>query len=677
MANYQNLEAYMKSRVYENNDNAISGQSMQDVLDMMIQVLGFGYQFGGIATPDGEPEGTDAKVFYLATQPGTYTNYGGVELAAQRLGVITYGEEWAIYAIPMLSSVNTDDIVNAAVTASKIASDAVETSKIKDGAVTTDKIADEAVTTSKVADKAVNLEKLGDDVKTVFDELGGFIVENAEESTIEAQSKHLYNVTADVDELSITLPTPKEGYTDEVKVHFVAGDEPELNIIGGDIPVYRSGVAPKPHKEYMLTLRYNGLSWIATADCLTPADCLTFQSADPFALTILRKGWDGSFEYSTDANTWHDVEVNTAIESASNGLRNVLYLRGHGNTTISNFTLVTSDDMFMSMEGANIHCVGDIRTLLNYKDAATATMSYRSFWRLFDSCTALISAPELPSLIMAEDCYRRMFHGSGITIAPELPATTLADTCYDNMFGKCSALVSAPAVLPATSLTFGCYNLMFSDCAALISAPKLPATELAESCYTAMFAGCTALAVAPELPATELAVDCYYEMFYNCTSLLEAPNLPATTLGYRCYKMMFQYCTSLISAPAVLPATALAEECYRSMFAGCAALTAAPELPATVLAISCYRGMFTMTGITTAPDLPATVLVKDCYRTMFQNAPGVSSVKMLATDISAADCLLNWLNGVAAEGVITKDAAMTTLPSGASGIPNGWTTVDA
>ena len=617
----------MKSRIYENDQHAITGDSTQDVLDLMIQVLGFGFQFGGIATPDGLPEETDARVFYLAVEPGTYDNYGGFELEAQRLGVITYSDEWALYAIPMLSEVNTDNIVNAAVTANKIENGAVETDKIADG--------------------AVNLEKLGNDVKTVFDELGGFIVENAEESTIEAQSKHLYNVTADVDELAITLPTPKEGYTDEVKVHFVAGDEPELNIIGGDIPVYRSGVAPKPHKEYMLTLRYNGLSWIATADCLTPADCLTFQSAQPFALTILHKGWDGSFEYSTDANTWHDVEVNTAIESASNGLRNVLYLRGHDNTAISNFTLVDSNDMFMSMEGANIHCVGDIRTLLNYKDATTASMSYRSFWRLFDGCTALVSAPELPSLILAEDCYRRMFHGSGITIAPELPATTLADTCYDNMFGKCSALVSAPAVLPATTLTLACYNLMFSDCTALVSAPKLPATELAESCYTAMFAGCTALTSAPDLPATELAVDCYYQMFYNCTSLLEAPNLPATTLGYRCYKMMFQYCTSLISAPAVLPATTLAEECYRSTFAGCTALTAAPEL------------------------------VKDCYRTMFQNAPGVNSVKMLATDISAADCLLNWLNGVAAEGVITKAAAMVSLPSGASGIPNGWTTVDA
>ena len=87
--------------------------------------------------------------------------------------------------------------------------------------------------------------------------------------------------------------------------------------------------------------------------------------------------------------------------------------------------------------------------------------------------------------------------------------------------------------------------------------------------------------------------------------------------------------------------------------------------------------MFSMSGITTAPDLPATVLVTDCYRTMFQNTPGLNAVKMLATDISAADCLLNWLNGVAAEGVITKAAAMTTLPSGASGVPNGWTTQDA
>ena len=50
---------------------------------------------------------------------------------------------------------------------------------------------------------------------------------------------------------------------------------------------------------------------------------------------------------------------------------------------------------------------------------------------------------------------------------------------------------------------------------------------------------------------------------------------------------------------------------------------------------------------------------------------------MLATDISASSCLNNWVNGVASSGTFVKHKDMTTLPSGANGIPNGWTIENA
>lgn len=49
---------------------------------------------------------------------------------------------------------------------------------------------------------------------------------------------------------------------------------------------------------------------------------------------------------------------------------------------------------------------------------------------------------------------------------------------------------------------------------------------------------------------------------------------------------------------------------------------------------------------------------------------------MLATDISASNCLNNWVNGVSSTGTFTKSPEMTSLPSGPSGIPDGWTVVD-
>ena len=60
-----------------------------------------------------------------------------------------------------------------------------------------------------------------------------------------------------------------------------------------------------------------------------------------------------------------------------------------------------------------------------------------------------------------------MFQGcTSLTTAPELPATTLADSCYSSMFYVCSSLTQAPA-LPATTLADYCYYYMFSGCTSL------------------------------------------------------------------------------------------------------------------------------------------------------------------------------------------------------------------
>ena len=172
----------------------------------------------------------------------------------------------------------------------------------------------------------------------------------------------------------------------------------------------------------------------------------------------------------------------------------------------------------------------------------------------------------------------------------DLAQTTLAEFCYSNMFENCTGLTSAPE-LPATTLAVRCYSYMFRGCTGLTSAPELPATTLASSCYYNMFSGCTGLTSAPELPATTLAVRCYSYMFNGCTGLTSSPELPATTLAGFCYSYMFRGCTGLTSAPE-LPATTLASSCYSYMFRGCTGLTSAPELPATTLANGCYGNMF-------------------------------------------------------------------------------------
>lgn len=167
-------------------------------------------------------------------------------------------------------------------------------------------------------------------------------------------------------------------------------------------------------------------------------------------------------------------------------------------------------------------------------------------------------------------------------------------------------------------------------------------------------------------------------LFYGNNHLINAKNLilPATRLASYCYQYMFGYCSSLTTAPE-LPATTLANSCYSSMFRGCTSLTTAPELPATTLADGCYVAMFGgCTSLTTAPELPATALADGCYSSMFSSCTLINSITMLATNISASGCLNNWVYGVASTGTFTKSPEMTSLPTGTSGIPSGWTVVN-
>ena len=84
-------------------------------------------------------------------------------------------------------------------------------------------------------------------------------------------------------------------------------------------------------------------------------------------------------------------------------------------------------------------------------------------------------------------------------------------------------------------------------------------------------------------------------------------------------------------------------------------------------------------GLTTAPILPATTLVKRCYSYMFNDCKKLDNITMLATDISAPNCLNVWVSGVASTGTFTKAASLEQgtesgqIPTGIYGIPEGWT----
>ncbi len=307
------------------------------------------------------------------------------------------------------------------------------------------------------------------------------------------------------------------------------------------------------------------------------------------------------FEYSVNGGKWVQF-TSTVSDVAFGGEKGNLRLRGKSSkgtaTGSSNYSIISFGNT------AKVSCTGDIRTLIDYKGYnTTASTGDARFCSLFEGCSQL-------------------------TTAPELPATSLAGYCYHNMFYNCTSLTKAPS--------------------------KLPATTLPGYCYRGMFYGCTQLTTAPEICATDMNGDC-------------------------CCEYMFYVCSSLTNVQGELPAMTLRDQCYLSMFEGCSSLTKAPKLPATNLAKSCYQAMFyNCDNLIKAPELPAETLAELCYNQMFGNCDNLSSVTMKATDVSAINCLSNWLTNNAGTGAssrtltLANESIYNTISTTEYYLPDNW-----
>lgn len=147
---------------------------------------------------------------------------------------------------------------------------------------------------------------------------------------------------------------------------------------------------------------------------------------------------------------------------------------------------------------ANFNVQGNIMSLLfgdDFTNQTNLTGKDYAFHRLFYQNTNIKSANNLilPATTLANACYREMFQScTSLVTAPELPAEILANWCYGNMFYGCRSLVTAPT-LPAEILASGCYSGMFRACTSLTTAPVLPAITLKNWSYDTMFQGCTKL----------------------------------------------------------------------------------------------------------------------------------------------------------------------------------------
>ena len=95
MANWSDLKAAVAKVIKTNGNQEITGVVLQNVLNNIISNLGANATFAGIATPDTNPGASDGPVFYLATQSGTYSNFGGAIVENEAAILLYDGSTWA------------------------------------------------------------------------------------------------------------------------------------------------------------------------------------------------------------------------------------------------------------------------------------------------------------------------------------------------------------------------------------------------------------------------------------------------------------------------------------------------------------------------------------------------------------------------------------------------------
>ena len=89
MSNYSQIKGIIDAAVYENHQQAITGDAMNTVLNGMVSQLGAHYKYEGYASPSTDPGTPDENVFYLATEQGAYPNFGNLSLT-KPLGVFKW-----------------------------------------------------------------------------------------------------------------------------------------------------------------------------------------------------------------------------------------------------------------------------------------------------------------------------------------------------------------------------------------------------------------------------------------------------------------------------------------------------------------------------------------------------------------------------------------------------------
>lgn len=112
MGNYEQLKQAVSDVIKTNGNQEITGAIMQNALLTIISTVGDNATFAGIATPTTNPGTPDQNVFYIASEPGVYSNFGGVELTDQVFIFTNKNGNWVKQDYGIATSAKVSELEN-------------------------------------------------------------------------------------------------------------------------------------------------------------------------------------------------------------------------------------------------------------------------------------------------------------------------------------------------------------------------------------------------------------------------------------------------------------------------------------------------------------------------------------------------------------------------------------
>lgn len=104
------LKNAISSVIKTNNNQEITGSVLQQVLLSIVSNVGANSTFAGIATPTTSPGTPDGPVFYIASDNGTYANFGGITVSNEVAILLWKNNAWTKAQTNIASSANIAEL---------------------------------------------------------------------------------------------------------------------------------------------------------------------------------------------------------------------------------------------------------------------------------------------------------------------------------------------------------------------------------------------------------------------------------------------------------------------------------------------------------------------------------------------------------------------------------------